>query len=60
MSMARLETTDRPPCDPVRVAIIVPTYKQPGLLTEALDTALRQRCDLDLVSFPGVGCVEVT
>ena len=45
MSMARLETTDGPSCDPVRVAIIVPTYKQPGLLTEALDTALRQRCD---------------
>ena len=45
MSMACIETADSPSQVPIQVAVIVPTYKQPGLLAEALDTALRQRCD---------------
>src|SRR4051794_39417908 len=45
MNMARIETADSPCQGPTRVAVIVPTHKQPGLLAEALDTALRQRCD---------------
>jgi glycosyltransferase involved in cell wall biosynthesis len=45
MNMARIETADSPCQGPIRVAVIVPTHKQPGLLAEALDTALRQRCD---------------
>jgi glycosyltransferase involved in cell wall biosynthesis len=45
MSMACIKTADSPSQVPIRVAVIVPTYKQPGLLAEALDTALRQRCD---------------
>jgi glycosyltransferase involved in cell wall biosynthesis len=45
MSMARTETADGPSQVPIQVAVIIPTYKQPGLLAEALDTALRQRCD---------------
>ena len=45
MSMARIKTADGPSQVPIQVAVIIPTYKQPGLLVEALDTALRQRCD---------------
>ena len=45
MSMACIKTADGPSQVRIRVAVIVPTYKQPGLLAEALDTALRQRCD---------------
>ena len=33
----------------VRVAIIVPVYQQPGLLVEALDTALAQETDFAYV-----------
>src|SRR5215471_20193867 len=33
----------------VRVAIIVPAYRQPGLLIEALDTALAQQTDFAYV-----------
>src|SRR6185437_15500226 len=33
------------PPDGVRVAIIIPAYQQPGLLIEALDTALSQITD---------------
>ena len=45
MSMACIKTADSPSQVPIRVAVIVPTYKQPGLLAEALDTALHQRTD---------------
>src|SRR3954452_5679571 len=45
MSMTCIKTADSPSQVPIRVAVIVPTYRQPGLLAEALDTALRQRCD---------------
>jgi len=31
-----------PPAGPVRVAVVVPTFRQPGLLAEAIDSALSQ------------------
>src|SRR3954447_16373602 len=45
MDMARLGTADGPCPGPTRGAVIVPTHKHPGLLAEARDPALRQRCD---------------
>jgi glycosyltransferase involved in cell wall biosynthesis len=37
------------PAEEVRAAIVVATYKQPGLLIEALDTALGQQTDFGYV-----------
>lgn len=41
---AKLVSLKRPQ-DEVAVAVIVPAYKQPGLLPEALDAVLKQRAD---------------